>query len=610
MAFVARTYEVILADMISYVQANTVLSDFTVGSVIRTILEAAASEDDEQYFQMVQLLDAFSIITATGQDLDDRLADYNIVRKNAFSATGRVVFSDRNIITNQASFDTPIGGTTVSCFSIASFPTAFPYVIRVGERTSRVQDLTAISGNVLTGTFTLSTPLIYDVLVGDRVSYVDSSAGAKSIPLGTNVQVPPSVGNAARIFSTQEAASILPGNYFSNEVLVKANTPGASGNVGAGRISQFLSSEPFPGALVTNLAAAGGGSSRETDSEFTRRGLQKLQSLSRGTPLAVRSAALNVIDPITKQRVTSANLIEDFVNNEVNLYIDDGTGLTPDIQNLPQDSLLSGATATSTNITLSSAADFPSSGYVLIEVDSSNNPIELLSYSSKFNNTISLDSPLAYNHDVGAIVNFVDVVTLAAEQGQRRFKLRNFPVVRFSDRVFLNNGLGWNRIVSGTDYILNRGTGEIQIINSTGVALGAMIASNYDYYTNLIANVQKVLEGDRNNPNEFPGVKASGVFLNVEAPILRRIVVRASITVEQGYNEADLAPRVSSAISDYIRTLGIGEDVIRSKLVDIAHNITGIRDITIQSPTGNVVILENELPVPFDSSGNSIIQVF
>jgi hypothetical protein len=56
--------------MIAYVQTRTAISDFNVGSVIRTVLEAAALEDDEQYFQMVQLLDLFSFMSAAGEDLD------------------------------------------------------------------------------------------------------------------------------------------------------------------------------------------------------------------------------------------------------------------------------------------------------------------------------------------------------------------------------------------------------------------------------------------------------------------------------------------------------------------------------------------------------------
>lgn len=610
MAFVARTYEEILSDMITYVQGTTILSDFTIGSVIRSILEAAALEDDEQYFQMIQLLDAFSIITATGQDLDNRLADYNIVREPPRSATCRnIVIADKNLITNQASLDVSAGGLSVSCFSISTFPTSFPFVIRVGERTTRVQDLTVSASNVGTGTFTLASPSLFDIEVGDRVSYVDTTASPKTVNLGTNIQVPPTVGNAAVIFTTKENASVLSGNYFSNAIIAVATIPGVAGNVGANKITQFVSSPPFSGALVTNLSAAGGGRNRERDEEFVQRALAKLQALSRGTPLALKAGALNVTDSLTNQRVTSANLIEDYALDEVNLYIDDGTGLTPDIQNLAQSNLATAAVATDTTLALEDASDFPSAGFILIEVDASNNDIEIAEYTSKLNNTLALTTPLSFNHDVAAIVNYVDILTLAAEQGQRRFRLSNSPIARFSDRVFINQGTGWYRAIAETDYKLNRGTGEFQIIDSTGLASGASVVTNYDFYTNLIASVQKVLEGDPSNPTAFPGYKASGIFLNVEAPILRRITIRASISVEHGYTEADVAPNVIIAMTNYIRTLGIGEDVIRSKLIDAAHNVVGLRDIIIQSPSANIVILENELPVPFDASGNSLVRV-
>ena len=55
MTFVPRTFTQILEDMVIYVQTTTTISDFTVGSVARTFLEAAALEDDEQYFQMAQI---------------------------------------------------------------------------------------------------------------------------------------------------------------------------------------------------------------------------------------------------------------------------------------------------------------------------------------------------------------------------------------------------------------------------------------------------------------------------------------------------------------------------------------------------------------------------
>ena len=109
MAFVPRTFVEILNDMVAYVQTHTALTDFTPGSVIRTMLEAAALEDDEQYFQMVQLLDLFSIKTATGANLDRRLADYGLFRRGPLKAFGQVQFADNNVKTSQAAIDAVAG---------------------------------------------------------------------------------------------------------------------------------------------------------------------------------------------------------------------------------------------------------------------------------------------------------------------------------------------------------------------------------------------------------------------------------------------------------------------------------------------------------------------
>lgn len=609
MAFTVRTFEQILTDMISYVQSNTVLSDFTVGSVIRTVLEAAAYEDDEQYFQMVQLLDTFSITSAVGQDLDDRLQDYNIIRLQAAPATARLRFFDGYLITNQLSLDAVVGSLSIQVFSSSLFPGSFPYNVRIGEGTGRVQDVTVTANNTSTGTLTLSTPLISDVFVGDRVSFVNSSAQPKVITTGTLVQVAPTVGNPPRVFSTQEPGAILPGNYYSNEVLARATTNGVASNVGATQIAQFFTNPPFPGLGVTNTEAAGGGRGRESDNELRTRGINQIQSLSRGTPLAIRSGALGVTDTATGQRVVSTSLVEDFVAKEITLYIDDGTGLVPDIQNIPEDSLATAVTAGAGTVLLTSADAFPTSGFIFIEVDGTGNPAELVEYTNKVDDTLTLLSPLTQNHDINTIINYVDIIETNSEPGRRRFSLTNFPVVRSTDRIFIQSGTTWTELQPETDYILNRGTGEFQITNLGGVASGSVVVANYDYYTNLIKATQTVLEGDPNNPVNYPGFKAAGIFLNVEAPALRRITVIASITAQRGFSELDIAPQVVERISSYIRSLGVGEDVIRSKIIDVAFNVPGLKDIIVSFPTANIVILDNELPVPFDVNGTSTVSV-
>ena len=95
--FTPKTSEEILRDAINYLYVNTNLSDFNVGSVIRTILEVMSIEDSEQYFQMYTILQSFFLDTATGSTLDDRAAQYDVVRTPASVSSGEVVFLDTRL---------------------------------------------------------------------------------------------------------------------------------------------------------------------------------------------------------------------------------------------------------------------------------------------------------------------------------------------------------------------------------------------------------------------------------------------------------------------------------------------------------------------------------
>lgn len=618
MSFTPRTFEVILNDMIAYVQSRTSISDYNVGSVIRTILEAAALEDDEQYFQMVQLLDLFSFTTASGEDLDRRLGDFGLTRNSAQSATAKGKYVDNNLIRTRAASDVAAASLSVTGLDTTGFPTSgYPYTIRVGEGTPRLQNLLVSNNNTSTMVLTVSA-LVFDVFVGDRIAFVTGgtltsptppSSQARTINIGSQVQAPPTVTEAAKIYATTEPAFILQGNYESNVVTIKCTTSGTGGNVGANRINKFPSSPPYVGAAFFNITKADGGQDRETDSEFRTRALEELQSLSRGTPLALKSGAVGVTDPTTQSRVVSSNIVEDFTSDEVFLYVDDGTGAVARTSGFPADTVSvvapGDAILTPTDIT-----DWPNFGYILIETDGVNDA-ELVQYTAKVATVLALDTPAVGAHTAGSVINFVDVVSEAAEATQRRFSLANYPVVRNSERIWTRAPAGvWTLLTRDVDYILNKGTGEFQLTDVGGVSLGTQVVAHYTYYTNLIAEVQKVMEGDVDDAVNYPGIKAAGIFLAVEQPVIKRVTVLASITAKPGFTETDLAPSVQRAIENYVSSLRIGQDVIVSKMIDMSFTVTGLADIRIVTPTSNVVVLESELPIPFDASGSSLVQVF
>jgi uncharacterized phage protein gp47/JayE len=94
--FTPKSFEQILAGMITRVIARTNLSDVGDSSVLKHLLAAAAKQDSEQYYQMTLLLQLFSIDTASGEDLDERAKEIQpglITRLASTKAVGTVIFS-------------------------------------------------------------------------------------------------------------------------------------------------------------------------------------------------------------------------------------------------------------------------------------------------------------------------------------------------------------------------------------------------------------------------------------------------------------------------------------------------------------------------------------
>jgi len=608
MAFLPRSFETILIDMINHVRANTTLTDFTVGSVIRTLLEAAALEDDEQYFQMVQLLAAFRIATATGTDLDERAADFNVTRLTAKESYGKIYITNDALTQSSLTFDVASGTSYITVDDGTDFPLTPPFfTVRVGEGTPQVEDVnvSSHSGNNLT----LVVPLTQNHIAGERVALVSGST--TTIQRGLQVQVPPTSTSNTITFITQENTEIISGNYQSGLISIRSSEASKDTNVPAGRISQFQGSPPFTGAAVTNPSDTNGGRDRETDEDLRDRLMRKLDELSRGVPMAVESGAIGIEDPNSGQRVATAHLRENHITRQHTLYVDDGTGLVPEVVNMAATTLAAGATGGSTtSIQVSDAASFPTSGSLLIGPGDPTK-VELVTYSAKSIgalNYLVLDAPVVYTHISGEEVLLVEVVASSAEDGQNFFKMLYWPVRANSYRIFDNSPGYFKERDDGTDFFLNRTNGDIEYV-SLGVVSGSKVLAHYSYTTGLLQQVQKVLNGDPDDRVNYPGYVSSGIIVHVATPVIRTVEVAVSITVANGFDTEAVAAEVKLALEGYVNGLRIGSNVIVSKIIETAMLVTGVENVVVKLPTSDVVILEDELPVAHDSDGDSLVTV-
>ena len=459
--FQIKKYDSLLEQKIARVVARTDLNDVNDGSSVKQVLAASSRADDEQYYQMLNLLDLFDIDKATGEDLDERAKELQSV----LQLSG--------------------GGVT-----------------RVTARRA--------SGAVLIFSRTGTT-------------------GSVTIPIGSEVKVPATGGQADIVFTTTEEATISAGNQDSNVVGISANIAGTAGNVDPGEINGFVT-KPSGVDSVSNNAALTNGLDTETDDSFRRRIKLAIKGLARCHPSGLEAAAIGVEDPAgTGQTVVFANVVEDTVDRgEVTLYIDDGAG-----------------SAESTDTATGDTCGLPG----------------------------------------GAAGGEIDLYT------------SNKPIKPATTFTFKINSV---TKTEGTDYTLDRASGHIKLTSDSypsGLTASDTISADYTYFTGLIQEVQKVIDGDPADRTNYPGWRAAGVRVTVLAPNRLLLVVTVNVTVRATYSQktSTILTAVEAALSSYVNSLGISEDVVLNELRERAMAVEGVYDVSFQLPTSNTVILDNQI---------------
>lgn len=105
----------------------------------------------------------------------------------------------------------------------------------------------------------------------------------------------------------------------------------------------------------------------------------------------------------------------------------------------------------------------------------------------------------------------------------------------------------------------------------------------------LINETKKVLEGYYDSDgNRVPGWKGAGILLNVYAVTADPVNITADITCENGYSLADIESNITDAIDQYFSSLDIANTMVRAKLIDIIMGVTGVYDVSVTAPAGNI----------------------
>lgn len=348
MAIDIKSYNQILGEMARKIIADSPLNDLNVGSVLLTLLEAAAQVDFENNASALSILELLSIDNTRNSDLDNRAADYGLSRTPSRRATGLITVKDSSITKRSTNLyqikNPPISGSTVIYVNNAAGWSATGNIF-IGRGTSNFEGPIPYTSIVNNGTFytiNLGVSLQKDHLISDII--VDAQGTTdRLIRAGIGVSIPANNQSPQVDYTVLRQAVIPAGEDTVENVAIIAVLPGSSSNAGINTITLF-SSPPFSSATVFNSAPLTDGIDIESDDSLRERIKSYANTLARGTSAAILTAIIGISSSEDNKQVASAVIEEPpSIGDPSIVYIDDGSGFQPSFVGQSVDKLINSA---------------------------------------------------------------------------------------------------------------------------------------------------------------------------------------------------------------------------------------------------------------------------
>ena len=119
--------------------------------------------------------------------------------------------------------------------------------------------------------------------------------------------------------------------------------------------------------------------------------------------------------------------------------------------------------------------------------------------------------------------------------------------------------------------------------------------TEYRVYTSFLAGLQGVIEGNPNDALADSGWRASGTRVRVVPPDVQDVVFNINLVVFEGVDFDSVSKTLKSEISEFLRSLGPGEEMFQAALLAKLMSIDGVKNITIITPEGDVSPVANKV---------------
>jgi uncharacterized phage protein gp47/JayE len=176
--------------------------------------------------------------------------------------------------------------------------------------------------------------------------------------------------------------------------------------------------------------------------------------------------------------------------------------------------------------------------------------------------------------------------------GGEVFLFTNFKPVREGSYSFTKNA---GALVEGVDYLFDPTSGKVKM--TVALVNGDVIASpSYTAETGLVAQVQKAIDGDPADRDNFPGWRAAGVRVHVKVPSILQQLVTGTVLILEGFDRTTVLTSCKQAVLTYINNLGVSGDVVLAELIRYIMEVPGVANLSLTSPTEDVIVLDDQLP--------------
>lgn len=103
----------------------------------------------------------------------------------------------------------------------------------------------------------------------------------------------------------------------------------------------------------------------------------------------------------------------------------------------------------------------------------------------------------------------------------------------------------------------------------------------YEVFTGSIATIQRLIEGDPNNPEASAGYRAAGTRVRVLSPSVVRVSIDLQVTVESGVDLGDLESVITEEVTALASELRVGAPLYEAAVIDAVMDLEGVVNVHV-----------------------------